>query len=222
MYLGAHSLNQTIYGTMLGLWMVFTFGMVLPKHIDEHYDGFIKERRVWGRCNAGFMFAVVGFLILEAVNIVLFYVLKKSNNHMNEAWIKRIKLKCPKLSLAPIENSFKGILHASLYAFIYFCQIFNARNFPKAFNYWYSEVGVVKLLLRTIIMIGLIALCFIPYFVTLNSSLEIKMWVGLFLTNVLVALVAVPSVDWIAEKLKLIVIGPKEEKYVSKESNASV
>lgn len=222
LYLGAHSLNQTVYGTLLGLWMVYTFGLVLPKHIDEHYEEFLKEGRVWAGCNAGFLFAVIGFLVLEAVNVVLYYTLKESNSHMNEAWIKRIKLKCPKLSLVPIENSFKGILHASLYAFIYFCQIFNARKFPKAFNYWYSEIGIPKLLLRTIIMVALIALCFIPYFVTLNSSVEIKMWVGLFLTNVLVALIAVPLVDWMAEKLKLIVMGPREEKYTSKESNASV
>lgn len=217
MYLGSHSLNQTIYGATLGLWVVYTFGVVLPPYIDSHYEHFVKQGPVFGRCNPGFIFAVTAFLVLQIANIILYYALKDSGDYMNDDWVVRIKTKCPDSSFVPLENSFKGTLHGSLYAFVYFAQIFCARKFPKAFNYWYSNIGAKKLLLRTLILGLLLVVCYIPYFVTMSASFIIKMWVGIFLVNVLIGIVCVPLLDWVVEKFKLVSLVLPEDKRPEKE-----
>jgi len=215
-YLGSHSLNQTIYGTTLGLWMIYTFGVVLPPYIDSHYDQFVKQGKLFEKCNAGFIIAIIVFLSLQIANIALYYSLRGYNGHMEDSWLIRIKTKCPELSTVPLEDSYKGILHSTLYAFIYFAQIFCAYQFPKAFNYWYSYIGVQKLVIRTVIMLIIIGICFMPFFCTMNASFTVQVWAGIFLTNVLVGVIGVPLLDWISEKFKLISTVPRETKYDNK------
>lgn len=215
MHLGAHSLNQTIYGSLLGIWVVFTFGIVLAPCIDSHFENFVKQGSIY-RCNAGFVVSITTVVILQVANIVLFYSLKDHKGLMNDDWLVRIKKKCPDSSVVPLENSFKGTLHGTLYAFLYFSQLFSARKFPKAFNYWRSRIGTGRLLVRTLIMGILLVISYIPYFITLRASFAIKMWVGIFFVNILTGFIVAPLLDWITEKFKLISTAPPKEKHTTK------
>eukprot|EP00826_Nyctotherus_ovalis_P040221 TRINITY_DN3939_c0_g1_i19.p1 TRINITY_DN3939_c0_g1~~TRINITY_DN3939_c0_g1_i19.p1 ORF type:complete len:162 (+),score=36.64 TRINITY_DN3939_c0_g1_i19:141-626(+) len=155
--------------------------------------------------------------MLQISNIALYYGLKGSDGYMEDSWLTRIRTKCPNSSNVPLENSFKGTLHSTLYAFIYFAQIFNARKFPRAFDYWYSSMGIKKLIIRTLIMLVLLGTCYIPFFTTMNASFNVQMWVGIFLTNTIVGVVAVPLLDLFTDKLKLYSMIPREDKYGDKE-----
>ena len=203
LYLGVHGLNQTIYGSTLGIFIIYAFGIVLPKYVNIHYDEFIRQGPILSRVNKGFIFATCIVVLLQILNVILFFTMRDDSAFMNEDWIERIRAKCPKIKSTPLEDSFKGSLHASLYVFIYLTQIFNARLFPKAFNYWYSNIGFVKMFLRTVILLLILLICFIPYLITNDASFTIKMWLAITLTNVLIGFLGAPLIDWITEKLGL-------------------
>ena len=214
MYLGAHGLNQTIYGITIGLWVAYTCGVVLIPYVDNHFDIFVKSGRLFSRFNLGFLLVIVIFISLQIWNIILFFSLRNKADFMTEEWTRRLEMKCPDLDTTPFEDSFKAGLHASIYPFAYFSQLFNARIFFKAFRYWYSNIGFPKLALRTLIVIIVLAICFIPYLVTHKYSFTIKMVIGVLLNNIIITVVGIPFIDWITEKLNLIELGydMKEEK----------
>ena len=207
LYLGVHSLNQTIYGTLLGLWVVYTFGFVLIPYLDNHYEEFITNGSIIKKinnkflsCNAGFVLVIVISVGLQILNLSLYFSMSDQEEFMQEDWIRRMKDKCPEIKSTPGQNSFKGTLHAFLYALIYFAELFNARKFPKAFNYWYSNIGFKKLLLRTLGIVCILGICYIPYLVTTKASFTIKMTIGIVLSNILIASLGIPLANWLTEK----------------------
>eukprot|EP00826_Nyctotherus_ovalis_P059087 TRINITY_DN8188_c0_g1_i1.p1 TRINITY_DN8188_c0_g1~~TRINITY_DN8188_c0_g1_i1.p1 ORF type:complete len:406 (+),score=96.70 TRINITY_DN8188_c0_g1_i1:88-1305(+) len=212
MYLGSHGLNQTIYGILLGLWVVYTFGVIVPRYVDYHYDHFISKGHLINPINVAFVIIIVVFTILQVLNLVLYFSLKDHKNFMKDEWLARLHHKCPDFDTTPFEDSFKGGLHTSLYVFLYFSQIFSARMFPKAFNYWYSDIGILKLILRTLNVISILGLCYLPYFFTKDSSFTLQMVLGVILTNLLIVVVGIPFVDWSSEKLELVDARTDKEK----------
>ena len=60
------------------------------------------------------------------------------------------------------------------------------------------------MILRTLIVGAIAGCCFIPYFVAGSAEFPVKMGVAIFLTNVLIGLLAIPLIDWIIEKLGLV------------------
>lgn len=204
-YLGAHGLNQTLYGSLIGLWSVYTIGFVLPKYINSHYDEFMKKGGVWTKPNCGFFVVLITFVFFQALGIILYAALRNNNSFMNDSWIKRIKLKCPKSwdEITPFEDSFKLSTHTCLYFFFYLAQLFNARYFPKAVNYWYSNIGAKKLLLRTLMVIIILVACIITN-VFIDKPFGLLIGVGVLLCNCLAGFVGVPLIDWLTVKWGLI------------------
>ena len=127
-----------------------------------------------------------------------------------------IRIKCPNNKNTPLEDSFKGSLHATLYVFLYLSLLFNARIFPKAFNYWVHNVKVSKIVLRTIMLVVIVICCYIPYFIASDSSFTIKILIAIFLTNVLVGLIGIPLGDFFSEKFGLISINIKVSNIITK------
>jgi len=212
LYLGAHGLNQTIYGTLLGLWVVYTFGVVIPRYVDYHYDHFITKGQLINPINVAFTVVVIIFAILQLLNVILYFSLRNHNDFMNPEWRTRLDLKCPNFKTTPFQDSFKGGLHSSLYVFMYFSQIFAARMFPIAFNYWRSNIGATKFTLRTLNLVIILGLCYLPYFLTRNSSFGLKICLGVLVSNILIMAFGVPLVDWSTERLSLINTGTSKER----------
>ena len=209
MYLGAHSLNQTIYGSTIGLWILYVFGFVVPKYVDSHVDNIMKGGIAQYRI--GFYVVATAFILLQILNIVLYVLLKDSDEFaLHQAWVARIDAKCPDSldSATPFDDSFKGALHTCLYVFMYSTQILSAKKFTQIFEHWYSNIGVLKAILRACIVIIVLGICLIPYFVTTHSSFPVQLCVGIVLSNILIAFVGIPLIDYIAYKFQLVAAPP--------------
>eukprot|EP00826_Nyctotherus_ovalis_P008811 TRINITY_DN12291_c0_g1_i1.p1 TRINITY_DN12291_c0_g1~~TRINITY_DN12291_c0_g1_i1.p1 ORF type:complete len:421 (+),score=66.65 TRINITY_DN12291_c0_g1_i1:164-1426(+) len=204
-YLGAHALNQTLYGCTIGLWAVFTFGFVLPKYIDKHFDEFVKKGGVWTGANCGFITIVAIFVVLQVLGIVLYFCLRNHNSFMAESWVERLRVKCPKSfdEMTPFEDSFKLSVHSSLYFFFYLSQIINAKCFPKTMNFWYSNIGVKKLILRTL-LVAVILICCVMANLFIDKPFALRIGFAVIACNFLAGFVGLPLIDWLAEKWGLI------------------
>lgn len=211
LYLGAHSLNQTIYGSLIGLWILFTFSFIIPKYINNHYESFSKGFK---ECLPGILITAGLLIVLQTLNLILYFTLRDRSEFMNDEWSIQINKKCPSLahSTTPLEDSLKSEIYTSLYIFIYYAQIFGAHKFSDAFYYWFTDIGASRYFQRLLLIIVIMGPCFIPYLATTNSGIAVKILVGCLLPNILASFIGIPVLDWATIKLGLININVEGNK----------
>ncbi len=211
-YLGVHSLNQILYGTLFGFWAGFTCGFFVYRVVDSHFDFVMFHGDNQFVPTIGGVGVVAVTLALQGVNAALYVALSGTEAQLDPQWVPNIKRKCPDVLATsdPLLESFKGVLQATLYPFVYFYQLFSSRYLKAAFFRWgdYS-VGPVRIILRQGLTAGAMAICFIPFFVTSKSTELVPVVVGIMVSNVLAASVGLLAIDLLSVRLGLVAPEPK-------------
>lgn len=207
MYLGSHSLNHVVFGSCLGMWVVFTFTIALRRYVDSHIEYVIKERNQF-KFTAGAAIIIAVTVVLHSLNVALYFSVKDSKEFIDPDWLPRINAKCPNMlkdGATLMEESFKGIAHTTLYPLIYLSQLISSRMHPTVYENWHLSIGLTKTVIRTVLGAAILCMCEIPYlFVDTTRSLALYVCVGLLLPNCLITLVGLPTIDRLSVKMGLV------------------
>eukprot|EP01022_Parablepharisma_sp_SALTPOND_P033590 TRINITY_DN89088_c0_g1_i1.p1 TRINITY_DN89088_c0_g1~~TRINITY_DN89088_c0_g1_i1.p1 ORF type:complete len:415 (-),score=6.08 TRINITY_DN89088_c0_g1_i1:84-1232(-) len=191
-YLGAHTINQVLYGTLLGLWIAFVAGVTVPQYIDTHLELLIKAPALIGMDQ---LLVIIVTAIIQLINILMFLLYK--DKHWNQSENCRFN---------PAEFMFGELLSTTLCTFLYFAQLISIKHFIHVFTYWHYPVTAAKYTGRAVVVLIVVIVCLIPFFATLNADFVVRMVIGIVLTNSLLCFIGIPAVDWLSLKLNLVEI----------------
>lgn len=208
-YLGAHSLNQVVYGLTIGLWAMYTFGVVTPPYIDRHMTLIVEYKRqfVITKGNSSLFFI---FIVLQALNIALYLKFQNSQRFYPKSWKAQIHAKCSNVNenVIPLQESFKATVLTSLYVFLYLSQLLSAILFPNVFRCWHYNVGFIRWIGRLLVTIIILAPFFVPYEIVKNGEFIMQIMVGIVMVSLLVGFFGIVLVDWICLALGFVNILP--------------
>lgn len=227
LYQGLHALNQVIYGSLLGLWMAYTFAVALDRYIDPYIDSVLMLSpapslhtpsvpfaigRDDGLPRGTIMAVVVMPMAIQVLNLILYFALRNSPAFLSPANAARMNAKCPG-DVSPMDSSLKGVLHTSLFPLIFVSQIISARSFATIRN-WETGIAPSKLAWRLGFVTFTMLIFFVPYMLADYSSFAVQIAVAVILTSFLVP-VGLLFVDWLAPAAGIVVFqdqDPRNEK----------
>src|SRR4051812_30251485 len=100
LYVGAHSMNQIVYGWLLGIWIASYFHYCLRKYIISHIDDILHSKNsiVTNIEYIRYIFISTSIFVGALMTQILTYVVVDLTFTPDPAWEKRIYAKCPNVS----------------------------------------------------------------------------------------------------------------------------
>ena len=94
LYVGAHSLNQIVYGLLLGLWFTLYFHYCFRQPLQAHVNHLLSAPAESLNYKRYFLTSTSIIVAIQGVQIITYYIMSLQFHHELE-WERRIFQKCP-------------------------------------------------------------------------------------------------------------------------------
>ncbi len=94
-YLGAHSINQVLFGGLVGLYLSIFTNFIIFKPLKAHYFKIIQPGTT---LPSSFWLINVVLTLIQVVNVILYYRLKDKGINSHPEWDENIEFHCGRIS----------------------------------------------------------------------------------------------------------------------------
>eukprot|EP00831_Metopus_contortus_P071777 TRINITY_DN65540_c0_g1_i2.p1 TRINITY_DN65540_c0_g1~~TRINITY_DN65540_c0_g1_i2.p1 ORF type:complete len:301 (+),score=27.30 TRINITY_DN65540_c0_g1_i2:76-978(+) len=142
LYLGVHSLNQVVFGTLLGLWGThFCVGVISQEWAEKEITNSISSISSQ-QIIKSILLPIIVYLIFLLPMLYFYFSLSHTEKYRPLSFIQIYELKCHKKGefFNPVGASLTGICDGSVFLMMYFAQILSAYFFPSLILNW-PDIG---------------------------------------------------------------------------------